>query len=389
MSRLQTGALQLVLRDGRARRGRAGRGSAGLSQADRVEVDVARDAAARRTPTPRCSSGRSPTSSRTPCAWSPPDGRGARRSVRRRSDRVDLRVVDRGPGHPVVAARAGVPAVPAAGRPLQRQRGGARARRGARLRRGDGRRAARRGHPRRRRHHGHQLARRRHDAACWSSTTSRRSCARSASTCAPAATTSTSRPTASTRSTLAGRPPPRRGGARPRAARHRRRRGDPRPARLEHGADHRAVGARRRARQGRRPRRRRRRLRHQAVRHGRAAGPPPGRAAPGHPGRGGAGGRDRRLHHRPRRQARRPRRHARCGSRRPSGTWSRCWCGTRASWCRSGSCCRRCGAPSTTTRPPTCGCTWPTSAASSNPTRAGPRYFFTEPGMGYRFETSS
>ena len=41
--------------------------------------------------------------------------------------------------------------------------------------------------------------------ACSWSTTSRRSCARSASTCAPAATTSTSRPTASTRSTLAAR----------------------------------------------------------------------------------------------------------------------------------------------------------------------------------------
>jgi len=32
----------------------------------------------------------------------------------------------------------------------------------------------------------------------------------------------------------------------PRAARHRRRRRDPRPARLEHGADRRVVGARRR-----------------------------------------------------------------------------------------------------------------------------------------------
>ena len=57
-------------------------------------------------------------------------------------------------------------------------------------------------------------------------------------------------------------------------------------------ADHHPVGPGRRARQGGRPRRRRRRLRHQAVRHGRAARPAAGRAAPQRPGRrGGASSR--------------------------------------------------------------------------------------------------
>ena len=37
----------------------------------------------------------------------------------------------------------------------------------------------------------------------------------------------------------------------------------------------------------------------------------------------------------------------------------------------------------------TCASTWPTCAASSSPSRAGPAYFITEPGMGYRFETGS
>ena len=69
-----------------------------------------------------------------------------------------------------------------------------------------------------------------------------------------------------------------------------------RPAGLDERADHRAVGARRRGRQGGRPRRRRRRLRHQALRHGRAAGPPPGRRPAQRARRRGAGRRDRRLH---------------------------------------------------------------------------------------------
>ena len=48
------------------------------------------------------------------------------------------------------------------------------------------------------------------------------------------------------------------------------------PARLDRRADHRAVGPGRQHRQGRGAGRRRRRLRHQAVRHGRAAGPDAG-----------------------------------------------------------------------------------------------------------------
>ena len=36
-------------------------------------------------------------------------------------------------------------------------------------------------------------------------------------------------------------------------------------------------------------------------------------------------------------------------------------------------------------RPTTSGSTWPSSGASSRPTRVGPRHFLTEPGMGYRF----
>ena len=46
----------------------------------------------------------------------------------------------------------------------------------------------------------------------------------------------------------------------------------------------------------------------------------------------------------------------------------------------------RVGASVRRRRPTTCGSTWPTSAASSSPSPSAPRYFVTEPGMGYRFE---
>ena len=72
-------------------------------------------------------------------------------------------------------------------------------------------------------------------------------------------------------------------------------------------------------------------------------------------------------------------------SRRSSGSCSRCSCATAASSSASASCCRRCGVPATARRPTTSACTWPTSAASSNPTAPAPRYLLTEPGMGYRF----
>ena len=61
--------------------------------------------------------------------------------------------------------------------------------------------------------------------------------------------------------------------ARPRPARSRWARRDPRAPRVEHHADHRALGARARAGQGRRARPRRRRLPHQAVRGRRSCSP--------------------------------------------------------------------------------------------------------------------
>ena len=207
-------------------------------------------------------------------------------------------------------------------------------------------------------------------AACWSSTTSRRSAARSASTCGPAATTSTSRATGEQALELAARHHPDvvvldlglpgidgveviRG-----------------PPRLEPGADHRAVGARGGGGQGRRARRRRRRLRHQAVRHGRAARPAARRAAP------------RRRRPRRRRSSRPP---TSPSTSRPSGCtrdgdevrltpteWHlvEVLVRNRASSSPSASCSRRSGARSTTTRRTTCASTWPRCAASSSPSPA-------------------
>ena len=70
-------------------------------------------------------------------------------------------------------------------------------------------------------------------------------------------------------------PSARRRHPRPRPARHGRHRGDRRAPRLDRRTDPGAVGPLRQRRQGRGPRRRRRRLRDQAVRHGRAPRPPP------------------------------------------------------------------------------------------------------------------
>ena len=97
--------------------------------------------------------------------------------------------------------------------------------------------------------------------------------------------------------------PPRRRAARPRPPRHGRHRRDRRVARLDERADRGALGTRCRARQGRRARCGRRRLRVQAVRHGRAARPAAGGSAQGDAGRAGAGRHDRALHDRSRRQA--------------------------------------------------------------------------------------
>ena len=64
-----------------------------------------RDAAARAAPTPRCSNGPSPTSSRTRSRGRPPTQH-VRVEACVAEQRVDLRVVDRGPGIPLDAARA-------------------------------------------------------------------------------------------------------------------------------------------------------------------------------------------------------------------------------------------------------------------------------------------
>ena len=111
-----------------------------------------------------------------------------------------------------------------------------------------------------------------------------------------------------------GRGPAGPGRARPRAARPGRRRGHRGPARLDQRADHRAVRPYVRRGQGGRARRRRRRLRDQAVRDRGAAGPDPrGDPAGGRPGRR----RQPRRRHRP--LAGRPRRPPRHRQRRHGG----------------------------------------------------------------------
>ena len=158
--------------------------------------------------------------------------------------------------------------------------------------------------------------------------------------------------------------------ARPRAAGLRRRRRDPRAARLDLDPDHRAVGPRGRRQQGRRARCRRRRLRHQAVQHQRAAGPAAGHVAPAPPGAGRADRRDRRLRGRPGRPTGHPRRRDRCTSRRPNGRSSSVSCAIPAGWSPSASCCTTCGGRSTRARPTTCASTLPRSVASSSLTPA-------------------
>ena len=126
-------------------------------------------------------------------------------------------------------------------------------------------------------------------------------------------------------------------------------------------ADPGALGAHRQHRQGRRPRRRRRRLRHQAVRHGRAAGPAARRCCAA---RRPAEDRARRSSSAtspstwpPRRVTARRRR--RSASPRPSGTCSRSWSATPASCSASASCSQRgLGTRLRDTRRATCGSTW-------------------------------
>ena len=170
-------------------------------------------------PTPRCSSGRSPTWSRTPSRGRRPTATVRVEAVRRGGAGRPARHRPR-PRHPVGAARA------TSSSPFQRlgdRSNGSGVGLGLAVARGFveamGGELVVEDTPGGGVTMVISLPAARHDASAASSTTSRRSCARSASTCAPAATTSTSPPTARTRSTLAAAPPSRRRGPRPRAAR--------------------------------------------------------------------------------------------------------------------------------------------------------------------------
>jgi CheY-like chemotaxis protein len=55
----------------------------------------------------------------------------------------------------------------------------------------------------------------------------------------------------------------------------------------------------------------------------------------------------------------------------PNGSCSRCWCATAGGWSASVSCCTRCGGLATRPRVTTCGCSWPSCAASWSRIRPG------------------
>ncbi len=158
MSRLQTGALQLVMRDvglDEVLPGRHRRADAGRSGRRRRRRDVAARASRRGV-----ARARDRERGRERDRVVTHDGARARRGVRgpatRRAAGGRPRTGD--PGRPT---RRRVPPVPTPGRPVERQRRRPRSRRRARVRRGDGRAHRGRGHPRRWRHDGHQPARRR------------------------------------------------------------------------------------------------------------------------------------------------------------------------------------------------------------------------------------
>ena len=322
----------------------------------------------------------------------PPTARGerARRPGRdpRRRPRARRRPEDAG---------ADVPAVPAARRPGQHHRRRARPRPRPRPHRGDGRHPDRRGHPRRRAHHDRLAARcrrarpaarpgrgaRGRTAGRWGRRDPRPGRRRRAadrpraarSTCAPAATTSTPPPTPPPASRWPRQRPPdlvildlglpdmdgseviaglRGWTTAPIIVLTGRTDQPQKIAALDAGADdyvtkpfgieelfarmravaRRVTGRRRRARGGDRPLGRR-------PRH------PPGPS--------------------PRRRPART-----SGSPRPSGASSSCSSATPAAWSPSSSCSPRSGGRPTRRRPTTCGSTWPSCAASSNPTRATP-----------------
>ena len=242
MSRLQTGALQLVMRDvgldevlpGRAGRPHAGRPGRGRRRRDaaararRRRAARARDrqrgrerhrvVAARRR---RCASKRASRRSGSTSTWSTAVPASRRRSARTSSARSS----------------------DWATAPTAAESGSASPWRAASSRRWVDE-LARRGHARRRRHHGHQLAG--GDMTRVLVVDDEPQILRALGINLRARGYDVDlAPDGEHALDARGRPPSRRRGARPRPARHRRRRGDPRPARVEHGADRGAVGARR------------------------------------------------------------------------------------------------------------------------------------------------
>ncbi len=390
MSRLQTGALELVSRDvGLDEVVPAALRASARSQAAWSSTSPRRCRAC--TPMPRCSSGRSPTSSRTRCMRRRPTGR-CGCSPARSQGRVELHIADEGPGIPRDKREEVFQPFQRLGDSAHGDGRRARARRRAGLRRGDGRRAHDRRHARRRHDRGRQPpGRARRDAPPTPTRARRRRRAADPPRARHqprrhAATRSTSRETGEEALDVAARHHPDvvvldlglpgidgvevieglRGWSQvPIIVLSVRESEADKVAALDAGADDYVTKpfgmdellARLRA----------------ALR----------RAAPG---RGGGDRRDARLHHRPRGQARDPRRRARSGSRRPSGTSSRCSCATRASSSRSASCSQEVWGPQYHDETNYLRVFMAQVRRKLEPEPSRPAYFITEPGMGYRFE---
>ena len=111
----------------------------------------------------------------------------------------------------------------------------------------------------------------------------------------------------------------------------------------------------------------------------------PRRVAPRHADREGAGHRDRRLHDRSRRQAGPPRRRARCTSRRPSGRSSRCSSGHRGKLVPQQQLLQQVWGPQYERETHYLRIYMSQIRRKLEPDPSRPRYFITEPGMGYRF----
>ena len=245
------------------------------------DVQIDAGPAADPAPTPRSSSGRSPTCSRTPPA-SPATSRWPSARAPRPARSLHP-VADRGPGIAAARSSSGSSSRSIALRRGRRPGSGL----GLAIARGFSRRTAAGSGPSRCRARARRFvlqlpvptssrparAEAANAAACSSATTSRRSCARCGSSCATPASRWSPPTTAeealdAARAAAAGR-----GDPRPDPARRRRRRRLPLDPRVERDADPRAVGGRRGGGEGARARGRRRRLRDQAVRARRADRP--------------------------------------------------------------------------------------------------------------------